>query len=63
MQQLTEALLAIEEERAIWSMTEKASIEAIENKSKSYKAEIDLLTDAMSKVFAKFSFLFTYYND
>ncbi|XP_076948894.1 kinesin-like protein KIN-7O [Bidens hawaiensis] len=47
--QLTEALLAIEEERAIWSTTEKASIEAVENKSKSYKAEIDLLTDAMSK--------------
>ncbi|XP_076950142.1 kinesin-like protein KIN-7O [Bidens hawaiensis] len=47
--QLTEALLAIEEERAIWSTTEKASIEAVENKSKSYKAEIDLLTDALSK--------------
>ncbi|KAL8210011.1 hypothetical protein R6Q57_006743 [Mikania cordata] len=48
--QLADALLAIEEERAIWSTTEKASIEAIENKSKSYKAEIALLTDAMSKV-------------
>ncbi|KAL8238901.1 hypothetical protein R6Q59_015468 [Mikania micrantha] len=47
--QLADALLAIEEERAIWSTTEKASIEAIENKSKSYKTEIALLTDAMSK--------------
>ncbi|KAJ9536971.1 hypothetical protein OSB04_029704 [Centaurea solstitialis] len=48
--QLTDALLAIEEERAIWSTTEKASIEAIENKSKLYTAEIALLTDALSKV-------------
>ncbi|KAJ0716663.1 putative plus-end-directed kinesin ATPase [Helianthus annuus] len=47
--QLTDALLAIEEERAIWSTTEKASVEAIENKAKSYSAEIALLTDAMSK--------------
>ncbi|KAM0070064.1 putative plus-end-directed kinesin ATPase [Helianthus debilis subsp. tardiflorus] len=47
--QLTDALLVIEEERAIWSTTEKASVEAIENKAKSYSAEIALLTDAMSK--------------
>ncbi|KAD6453624.1 hypothetical protein E3N88_08329 [Mikania micrantha] len=51
--QLADALLAIEEERAIWSTTEKASIEAIENKSKSYKTEIALLTDAMSKVLSE----------
>lgn len=55
MQQLTDALLAIEEERAIWSTAEKASVEAIENKSKSYIAEIALLTDAMSKVLVKSS--------
>ncbi|KAI3828704.1 hypothetical protein L1987_02813 [Smallanthus sonchifolius] len=48
--QLTDALLAIEEERAIWSTTEKASIEAIKDQSKSYTAEIALLKDAMSKV-------------
>ncbi|XP_023769531.2 kinesin-like protein KIN-7O isoform X1 [Lactuca sativa] len=48
--QLTDALLAIEEERAIWSTTQKASIEAIESKSKSYNAEIALLTDKMSEV-------------
>ncbi|KAI3703509.1 hypothetical protein L1987_73635 [Smallanthus sonchifolius] len=48
--QLTDALLAIEEEKAIWSTTEKASIEAIKDQSKSYTAEIALLTDAMSKV-------------
>ncbi|KAF5774627.1 putative plus-end-directed kinesin ATPase [Helianthus annuus] len=47
--QLTDALLAIEEERAIWSTTEKASVEAIENKAKSCSTEIALLTDAMSK--------------
>ncbi|KAI3692015.1 hypothetical protein L6452_31820 [Arctium lappa] len=48
--QLTDALLAIEEERAIWSTTEKASIEVIESKSKLYSAEIAVLTDALSEV-------------
>lgn len=47
--QLTDALLAIEEERAIWSTTEKASIEVIESKSKLYSAEIALLTDTLSE--------------
>lgn len=54
MQQLTDALLAIEEERAIWSTTQKTSVEAIESKSKLYATEIALLTEAMSKVKAKF---------
>ena len=40
MHQLIDALLAIEEERAIWSTTQKVSIEAIKNKSKSYTVEI-----------------------
>ncbi|KVH91733.1 Kinesin, motor domain-containing protein [Cynara cardunculus var. scolymus] len=48
--QLTDALLAIEEERAIWVTTEKASIEVIESKSKLYSSEIALLTDALSEV-------------
>ncbi|KAL4565287.1 hypothetical protein LXL04_029375 [Taraxacum kok-saghyz] len=48
--QLTDALLAIEEERAIWSNTQKASIEAIESKSKSYTAEIASLTNTISEV-------------
>ncbi|GFY98129.1 P-loop containing nucleoside triphosphate hydrolases superfamily protein [Actinidia rufa] len=43
--QLTEALLAMEEEKAIWSAKEKASIEAIEEKSKSYNAELMLLSN------------------
>ncbi|CAL5369966.1 unnamed protein product [Camellia sinensis] len=37
--QLTEALLAMEEEKAIWSAKEKASIEAIEEKGRLYNAE------------------------
>ncbi|KAL3533577.1 hypothetical protein ACH5RR_007098 [Cinchona calisaya] len=48
--QLTDALLLIEEEKAIWSAKEKASIEAIEVKSKSYKAEVTLLLSEMSAV-------------
>lgn len=48
--QLTDALLAIEEERAIWSTTQKASIEAIESKSKSHNTEIALLTNTISEV-------------
>ncbi|KAF7135026.1 hypothetical protein RHSIM_Rhsim08G0184500 [Rhododendron simsii] len=47
--QLTEALLSMEEEKAIWSAKEKASIEAIEDKSKSYNAEITLLSKEMSE--------------
>lgn len=58
MQQLTDALLAIEEERAIWSTTEKASVETIEKKSNSFKAEIAVLTDTLSKVMVKFFFIF-----
>ncbi|KAI8543894.1 hypothetical protein RHMOL_Rhmol08G0254000 [Rhododendron molle] len=45
--QLTEALLSMEEEKAIWSAKEKASIEAIEDKSRSYNAEITLLSKEM----------------
>ncbi|XP_057506191.1 LOW QUALITY PROTEIN: kinesin-like protein KIN-7O [Actinidia eriantha] len=48
--QLTEALLAMEEEKAIWSAKEKASIEAIEEKSKSYNAELMLLSNEIVEV-------------
>ncbi|XP_071737421.1 kinesin-like protein KIN-7O [Rutidosis leptorrhynchoides] len=47
--QLTDALLTNEEERAIWSAKEKASIESIENKTKLFNDEIASLTDSMSK--------------
>lgn len=48
--QLTEALLSMEEEKAVWSAREKASIEAIEDKSRYFKAEIALLSKEMSEV-------------
>lgn len=54
MQQLTETLLAMEEEKAIWFAKEKASIEAIEEKSRLHNAEIDLLSKEMSEVTLKF---------
>lgn len=49
-QQLTDSLLEMEEERAIWSAKEKASIEAIEEKSKVYNMEITSLSREMSEV-------------
>lgn len=49
-QQLTDSLLEMEEERAIWSAKEKASIEAIEEKSKVYNMEITSLSQEMSEV-------------
>ncbi|KAM7270281.1 hypothetical protein ACFE04_029495 [Oxalis oulophora] len=42
--QLTESLLEIEEEKAIWCSKEKASIEAIEEKSRVYSTEIASLS-------------------
>lgn len=50
LQQLTDSLLEMEEERAIWSAKEKASIEAMEEKSKLYNMEITSLTREMSEV-------------
>lgn len=49
-QQLTDALLAMEEEKAIWSAIEKTSIQAIEEKSNSYSAKISFLSSEMSQV-------------
>ncbi|TQE05873.1 hypothetical protein C1H46_008556 [Malus baccata] len=48
--QLTDSLLEMEEERAIWSAKEKASIEAMEEKSKLYNMEITSLTREISEV-------------
>ncbi|XP_034226435.1 kinesin-like protein KIN-7O isoform X2 [Prunus dulcis] len=48
--QLTDSLLEMEEERAIWSAKEKASIEAIEEKSKVYNMEITSSSREMSEV-------------
>nr|XP_043629073.1 kinesin-like protein KIN-7O isoform X2 [Erigeron canadensis] len=48
--QLTNAIMDIEEERALWSTKEKDSIEAMERKLKVYSDEIALLTDSMSKL-------------
>ncbi|KAB2608366.1 centromere-associated protein E [Pyrus ussuriensis x Pyrus communis] len=49
-QQLTNSLLEMEEETAIRSAKEKASIEAMEEKSKLYNMEITSLTREMSEV-------------
>jgi hypothetical protein len=55
LQKLTDALLEMEEERAIWSAKEKASIEAIEHKAKLYNREIASLSRETSEV----GFIFT----
>lgn len=54
MQQLTEALLAMEEEKAIWAAKEKASIEALDAKSIKYTSEITLLSKEIAEVGFKF---------
>ncbi|XP_075637404.1 kinesin-like protein KIN-7O isoform X3 [Castanea sativa] len=48
--QLSDSLLEMEEERAIWSAKEKASIEAIGEKAKSYNVEIMMLSKEMAQV-------------
>ena len=40
----------MEEEKVIWSAKEKASVEAIEEKSKSYNAELMLLSNEIVEV-------------
>lgn len=50
LQKLTDALLEMEEERAIWSAKEKASIEAIEHKAKLYDREIASFSRETSEV-------------
>ncbi|XP_051150638.1 kinesin-like protein KIN-7O isoform X2 [Andrographis paniculata] len=46
--QLTEALMTMEEEKAIWSSKEKASMEIIGEKEKHYNAEIASLSTKLS---------------
>lgn len=53
LQQLTEALLTTEEEKAIWSSKEKASMEVIGEKEKQYTAEIATLSKNLSEVIYK----------
>ncbi|KAL9237922.1 hypothetical protein vseg_012415 [Gypsophila vaccaria] len=48
--QLTNALLEMEEERAVWSAKEKASVEAIKDKANIYNVEITALSSELSKV-------------
>ncbi|KAL0339752.1 UNVERIFIED_CONTAM: Kinesin-like protein KIN-7O [Sesamum radiatum] len=48
--QLTEALLTMEEEKAIWLSKEKASVEFIGEKEKLYAAEIASLSEKLSEV-------------
>jgi centromeric protein E len=40
----------MEEERAIWSAKEKASIEAIKERANSYNVEIMMLAEEMTEV-------------
>lgn len=55
LQQLTDALLAMEEEKAIWFAREKATVEAINEKAKSYSAEIATLSQKMTEVTFRFT--------
>ncbi|XP_049392243.1 kinesin-like protein KIN-7O isoform X1 [Solanum stenotomum] len=48
--QLTDALLEMEEEKAIWLAREKATVEAINEKAKSYSAEIANVSQKMTEV-------------
>ncbi|KAK9664426.1 hypothetical protein RND81_14G041000 [Saponaria officinalis] len=48
--QLTNALLEMEEERAVWSAKEKASVEAIKDKANIYNDEITALSSELLKV-------------
>ncbi|XP_052477680.1 uncharacterized protein LOC105781544 isoform X2 [Gossypium raimondii] len=50
LQQLTNSLLEIEEEKAIQCAREKASIEAIEEKRKLYNSQITSLSEKLSEV-------------
>ncbi|GMH08127.1 hypothetical protein Nepgr_009967 [Nepenthes gracilis] len=48
--QLTDAILELEEERAIWSAKEKASVEAIREKADIHNGEVMSLTSKISKM-------------
>lgn len=55
LQQLTDALLEMEEEKAIWLAREKATVEAINEKAKSYSAEIANVSRKMTEVTFRFT--------
>lgn len=55
LQQLTDALLEMEEEKAIWFAREKATVEAINEKAKSYSAEIANVSQKMTEVTFRFT--------
>ncbi|CAO2831621.1 unnamed protein product [Amaranthus hypochondriacus] len=48
--QLTNSLLELEEEKAVWSAKEKASVEAIKEKANSYNDEITSLSSELERV-------------
>ncbi|XP_059297686.1 kinesin-like protein KIN-7O isoform X1 [Lycium ferocissimum] len=48
--QLTDALLSMEEEKAIWFAREKATVEAINEKAKSYSADLANVSQKMTEV-------------
>lgn len=50
VQRLTDSLLEMEEERAVWSAKEKVSVEAIEEKSKLHNMEIISLSKELTEV-------------
>ena len=50
LQQLTDSLLEIEEERAIWSAKEKAALLAIEEQARSNNVQITSLSKDLSEV-------------
>lgn len=50
LQQLTDALLEIEEERAIWSAKEKDALLAIEEQARSNNVQITTLSTELSEV-------------
>lgn len=47
--QLTDALLTMEEEKAVWSSKEKASLQLIAEKENFYKAEVALLSEELAE--------------
>ncbi|KAG6427941.1 hypothetical protein SASPL_112189 [Salvia splendens] len=48
--QLTEALLSMEEDKAIWLSKERAAMESIEEKEKLYTVEIDSVSEKLAEV-------------
>lgn len=62
LQQLTDSLLEMEEEKAIWSAKEQASIKAIEKNTKLSNAEITSLSTELSEVTYNNNFSYGSFN-